>query len=169
MATEAIATAPVGEAASAPAKSGKKGIIILALAGLVAGAPTGLFVTGPLLAKRTASSAHEKPKAEKGLENSSVTHAIENLVLNPAGSNGTRFLMVSATFELKDSGIENQMKEHDAEVRDHILSILGKKTVDELTDIAQREQIKKDVLESVGSLFAKGSVKRVFFGQFVIQ
>ena len=169
MATEAIATAPVGEAASAPAKSGKKGIIILALAGLVAGAPTGLFVTGPLLAKRTASSAHEKPKAEKGLENSSVTHAIENLVLNPAGSNGTRFLMVSATFELKDSGIENQMKEHDAEVRDHILSILGKKTVDELTDIAQREQIKKDVLESVGALFEKGAVKKVFFGQFVIQ
>ena len=169
MATEAIATAPVGEAAAAPAKSGKKGIIILALAGLVAGAPTGLFVTGPLLAKRSAAAAHEKPKAEKGLENSSVTHAVENLVLNPAGSNGTRFLMVSATFELKDSGIENQMKEHDAEVRDHILSILGKKTVDELTDIAQREQIKKDVLESVGSLFEKGSVKKVFFGQFVIQ
>jgi flagellar FliL protein len=167
MATEAIATAPVGEEA-APAKSGKKGIIILALAGLVAGAPTGLFVTGPLLAKRSASS-HEKPKAEKGLQNSSVTHPVENLVLNPAGSNGTRFLMVSATFELKDGGIENQMKEHDAEVRDHILSVLGKKTVEELTDIAQREQIKKDVIESVGALFEKGAVKKVFFGQFVIQ
>jgi len=167
MATEAIATAPAGEAA-APAKSGKMGIILLALAGLVAGAPTGLFVTGPLLAKRSAS-APAKPKAEKGLENSSVTHSIENLVLNPAGSNGTRFLMVSATFELKDSGIENQMKEHDAEVRDHILSLLGKRTVEELTDMTQREQIKKDVLESVGSLFEKGAVKKVFFGQFVIQ
>ena len=167
MATEAIATAPAGAEAAAP-KAGKKGIILLALAGLVAGAPTGLFVTGPLLAKRSAS-APAKPKAEKGLENSAVTHAIENLVLNPAGSNGTRFLMVSATFELKDGGIENQMKEHDAEVRDHILSILGKKTVDELTDIAQREQIKKDVLESVGLLFEKGAVKKVFFGQFVIQ
>jgi len=168
MATEAIATPPVGEAA-APVKSGKKGIVLLALAGLIAGAPTGMFVTGPLLAKRSASATQAKPKTEKGLENSSVRHAIENLVLNPAGSNGTRFLMVSATFELKDSGIENQMKEHDAEVRDHILSILGKKTVDELTDIAQREQIKKDVLESVGTLFEKGAVKKVFFGQFVIQ
>jgi flagellar protein FliL len=168
MATEAIATAPVGEADAAPAKSGKKGIILLALAGLVAGAPTGLFVTGPLLASRSSSSP-AKPKAGKGLENSSVTHAVENLVLNPAGSNGTRFLMVSATFELKDGGIENQMKEHDAEVRDHILSVLGKKTVEELTNIAQREQIKKDVIESVGALFEKGAVKKVFFGQFVIQ
>ena len=168
MATEAIATAPAGEAA-APAKSSMKGIILLALAGLVAGAPTGLFVTGPLLAKRSAS-APAKPKAgSKSLETSSVAHSIENLVLNPAGSNGTRFLMVSATFELKDGGTENQMKEHDAEVRDHILSILGKKTVDELTDIAQREQIKKDVLDSVGALFDKGAVKKVFFSQFVIQ
>jgi flagellar FliL protein len=146
-----------------------KGIILLALAGLVAGAPTGLFVTGPLLAKRSAS-APAKPKSKEGaLENASATHAIENLVLNPAGSNGTRFLMVSATFELKDSGTENQMKEHDAEVRDHILSVLGKKTVEELTDIAQREQIKKDVLDSVGALFEKGAIKKVFFGQFVIQ
>jgi flagellar basal body-associated protein FliL len=167
MATEAIATAPVGDAAQ-PAKSGKRGVILLALAGLVAGAPTGLFVTGPLLAKRSAS-APAKLKGENALANASVTHSVENLVLNPAGSNGTRFLMVTATFELKDSGTENQMKEHDAEVRDHILSLLAKKTVVELTDIGQREQIKKDVLESVGSLFAKGAVKKVFFAQFVIQ
>jgi flagellar FliL protein len=169
MATEAIATAPAGDAAP-PAKSSKKKVILLALAGLLAGAPTGLFVTGPLLANRTAKP-HEKPKAggEGGLTGASVTHSIENLVLNPSGSNGTRFLMVSATFELKDGGVENQMKEHDAEVRDHILSLLGKKTVEELTDIAQREQIKKDVLESVGGLFEKGAVKKVFFGQFVIQ
>ena len=168
MATEAIATAPPGEAA-APAKSGTKGVVLLALAGLLAGAPTGLFVTGPLLAKRSAG-APAKPKAQEGaLANASTTHAVENLVLNPAGSNGTRFLMVSATFELKDSGTENQMKEHDAEVRDHILSVLGKKTVEELTDIAQREQIKKDVLDSVGALFEKGAIKKVFFGQFVIQ
>lgn len=168
MATEAIATDPAGDAAAQPAKSGKRGVILLALAGLMAGAPTGLFVTGPLLVKR-GSSSHAKPKAENALANTSVTHAIENLVLNPAGSNGTRFLMVSATFELKDSNIENQMKEHDAEVRDHILSLLGKRTVEELTDMAQREQIKKDVLDSVGALFEKGAVKKVFFGQFVIQ
>jgi flagellar protein FliL len=169
MATEAIENVAVGgvdAGASAPAKSGKRGILILAIAGVAAGAATGLFVTGPLLAKRRETAA-AAPKPT--LEAAAAVHSVENLVLNPAGSGGTRFLMVTATFQIRDGGVETQMKEHDAEVRDRILSLLGKKTVEELSDIAQREAIKKEVLESVASLFDKGAIRKLFFAQFVIQ
>jgi flagellar FliL protein len=98
-----------------------------------------------------------------------VTHAIENLVLNPAGSNGSRFLMVTATFELKDASTEEKMKDHEAEARDRILGVLGRKTVDELSDINKRDAIKTELLDSVAPLFPKGSVLKVFFPQFVIQ
>ena len=171
MATEAIENVAVGgvdAGASAPAKSGKRGILILAIAGVAAGAATGLFVTGPLLAKRRVAAA-AAPKPEHALEAAAATHSVENLVLNPAGSGGTRFLMVTATFQIRDGGVETQMKEHDAEVRDRILSLLGRKTVEELSDIAQREAIKKEVLESVASLFDKGAIRKLFFAQFVIQ
>jgi flagellar FliL protein len=171
MATEAIenvAVDGVEAGASAPAKSGKRGILILAIAGVAAGAATGLFVTGPLLAQRRAAAA-AAPKPEHTLEGAAATHSVENLVLNPAGSGGTRFLMVTATFQIRDGGVETQMKEHDAEVRDRILSLLGKKTVEELSDIAQREAIKQEVLASVASLFEKGAIRKVFFAQFVIQ
>ena len=45
----------------------------------------------------------------------------------------------------------------------------GKKTVDELSDIAKRDQLKQEVLEGVAPLFPKGSIRKVFFAQFVIQ
>jgi len=77
--------------------------------------------------------------------------------------------MVTATFELKDGGVEQQMKDHDAEVRDHILAMLGKKTVEELSDITLREGMKQEVLASVAGLFPKDGVRKVFFAQFVIQ
>ena len=35
------------------------------------------------------------------------------------------------------------MKEHEAEIRDHMLALLSKKTVEELTDPLQRDPIKK--------------------------
>ena len=54
-------------------------------------------------------------------------------------------------------------------LRDHVLALLGKKTVEELSDITQREGIKQEVLASISELFAKGSVRKVFFPQFVIQ
>jgi flagellar FliL protein len=173
MATQVIENAPAGDDADASSTStpsklgGKRGVLIMAFAGLAAGAAAGLFAVGPALANRRGAVV-VKPKAA-AMASASVTHAIENLVLNPAGSGGTRFLMVTATFELRDGSIEQQMKDHDAEVRDHILALLGKKTVEELSDITLREAMKQEILIGVSELFPKGSVRKVFFSQFVIQ
>jgi flagellar FliL protein len=165
MATQAIEQVPENAEVAAPVK-GKRTVLILGVIGIVAGVSVGLFAAGPLLAKR-GSAAPAKHETEA--PSASVVHAIENLVLNPAGSGGTRFLMVTATFELKDGGSEQLMKDHEAEVRDHILALLGKKSVDDLTDITQREGIKTEVLAAVAPLFPKGAVRKVFFPQFVIQ
>ena len=168
MATEAIEqTAEGTETAAAPPAKSSKTTLILAVAGILAGAGAGLFALGPMLAKRSGGHAPAAKATEQA--NSFVVHAVENLVLNPAGSSGTRFLMVNATFELKDGGTEQLMKDHEAEVRDHILGLLGRKTVDELTDMARREGLKKEVIDAVAPLFPKGAIKKVFFPQFVIQ
>jgi flagellar FliL protein len=169
MATQAIeqAAPDAAEAVVAPPAKSKRVVLILAIAGIVAGAAAGLFAVAPMLAKRR--GATHATKAAEPVIGSFAVHAVENLVLNPAGSGGTRFLMVNATFELKDGGTEQLMKDHEAEVRDHILSLLGKKTVDELTDMTQREVIKKEVLDAVAPLFPKGAIRKVFFPQFVIQ
>jgi len=170
MATQAIEQepeTPATDAAAAP-KKGSRGVLILAIVGIAAGAAAGLFGLGPVLAKRRAAAPHPA-KAVSEVPKAAVTHVIENLVLNPAGSGGTRFLMVTASFELKDTGTETFMKEHEAEVRDHILALLGTKTVEELSDISQREKIKKEVLAVVSPLFPPNSVYKVFFSQFVIQ
>jgi flagellar FliL protein len=168
MATQAIEQAPETEAVEAPAKGGKT-VLILAVAGLAAGAAAGLFGLGPVLAKRRAAMPAPPPKPAAEAPSTAVDHAIDNLVLNPAGSNGTRFLMVTATFQLKDAAADALMKEREAEVRDHLLAMLGKKTVDQLTDISLRDGIKAEAMDAVAPLFPKGSVLKVFFPQFVIQ
>jgi flagellar FliL protein len=167
MATQAIEQVPNADASAEAAPKGKRLTLILGLVGILAGAGAGFFAVGPILAKRRAAAPDKKPAAEA--EAATVTHAIENLVLNPAGSGGTRFLMVTATFELKDGAAEQAMKDKEAEVRDRVLSLLGKKTVEELTEIGLREGIKKEVLDAINPLFPNGAVRKVFFPQFVIQ
>lgn len=167
MATQAIETVPEAGDAAPPSPKGKRGVLILAAVGITAGLAAGLFGLGPILAK-SRSAAKPAPKTEAAA-GAAVSKSIENLVLNPAGSGGTRFLMVTATFELKDGATLQAMKDHEPEVRDRILSLLGKRTVEELSDISQRDAIKQAVLEVVQPLFPKGSVLKVFFSQFVIQ
>lgn len=169
MATEATTeNTPEGTEEATPSKAGgKRTVLILAFAGLAAGTPAGLFGVAPFLAARRAAAPVAAKKSE--IPSTSVTHAIENLVLNPAGSNGSRFLMVTATFELKDAGTEELMKDREPEVRDRILGVLGRKTVDELSDINKRDAIKAELLDAVAPLFPKNSLLKVFFPQFVIQ
>lgn len=175
-----LSPASDGGAAPAPRSAGRRALPVLAVvaAGLVAGGGIGVFAAGPLLAKRlgapphaardtTAAPEHGDGKAEKSAPTS--LHVVDNLVLNPAQSGGTRFLMITTTFELKDAAAEESMKERDAEIRDTLLALFGRKTVEELTDITRREGIKQEVIAAVATRFPKGTVKRVFFPQFVIQ
>jgi flagellar FliL protein len=160
------------ENAAAPAAPPAKGkVMMMAVGGLLIGAAAGFFGVGPIVAKnKAATPAKVEARAEKGDgEKSGATWPIENLVLNPAGSNGARFLMVNATFEMKDEAAKEAAKDKEAEARDIILALLGKKPMEVLADINQREAIKKEVLAAVAPLFPKGVVTKVFFPQFVIQ
>jgi flagellar protein FliL len=169
-------------AESAPAKPGKMLVIGGLVGGLVLGGLGGQFALGPMLAKKLAApKSAEAATTEKGDEEHGSAEGgekkagapilmMENLVLNPSGSNGTRFLMAAVAAELKDEKVKEDMTARDAELRDAVLRLLGERTVDQLSDVTQREELKKQLTDSLNArLGAKGAIKRVYFPQFVIQ
>ena len=170
-----------GAAEAAPRKPGMMLVIASLVGGLVIGGAGGAFALGPVLAKKFAApqtkeaAASEDKGDEHGAEKGeakagNTVHMMENLVLNPAGSNGTRFLMAAIAAEVKDEKVNQEMTARDSELRDAVLRILGAHTVDELAEMSIRETLKKMVTDSLNSrLASKTAVKRVYFPQFVIQ
>jgi flagellar FliL protein len=99
-----------------------------------------------------------------------TVHVVDNLVLNPAASGGTRFLLLTVAFDLRSAALAEQLKARDAEVRDAVLAALGAKTVEQLTDPAARETMKEELKTVVGAVLKKKkAVRRIYFPQFVIQ
>ncbi len=97
-------------------------------------------------------------------------YTISDLVLNPAGSGGTRFLMMSVAFDMKDSASVDMLKQHDAEIKDAVLALVGGKTVEQLAEVSAREPLKVEIRELVLRIVKKKKlIKRVSFPQFVIQ
>lgn len=94
---------------------------------------------------------------------------LENLVLNPAGSGGARFLLLTVAIECKDAATVTALQARDPELRDVVLSSLGVKTVEQLAEITAREQIKVDLVTALNERFGKKAVARVYFPQFVVQ
>lgn len=189
---EAAPPAPAGIKAKLP-------LIALIAVGLAVGGGTGAKFIGPMVAQKmgrttTPVVAHEAQAAagaaaegeggaakdaegkDGGKEGAAskesdapAVHVLENLVLNPSGSGGSRFLLLTVAIETDGSKTVTEFTSRDAELRDIILTALGSKTVDQLTDIALRESIKTELQTAIGARFGKTAVKRLYFPQFVVQ
>ena len=168
---------PNAEAAPSGSKA-KLPLIAMIAVGLAIGGGTGAAFVGPMVAKKMGKSAEALATDSAGASGHEAdakegpvapVHLMENLVLNPAGSGGGRFLLLSVAIEAGTTAMEADMTTRDAELRDIILTSLGKKTVDQLTEIANREGIKNEVQAAITARFGKSSVKRLYFPQFVVQ
>lgn len=149
-------------------------VALVALAGLAGGGFAGASMLGPNLAPVLAERAM-KPKAEggkgggHGKEAATSLHMIDNLVVNPAASGGTRFLLVSIAVDTHEADMADVVASHDVELRDALIVVLGSKTVDELTDVTLRPAITKEIFEAVEKITGHGVVARIYIPQFVIQ
>jgi flagellar basal body-associated protein FliL len=61
------------------------------------------------------------------------------------------------------------MEGRDSELRDLLNRTLGSRTVEELSDLAQREPLRAEIQEQMEEMFGAGSVRKVYLPQFVIQ
>lgn len=171
-------------------------IILAGSMGLAVGGGAGVLVAGPVMAERAVAHAEvvaeevvakmaaehigggttakggkgkEGKQGEEAAAAGASVYKVENLVLNPAQSGGTRFLVASLALEVADSATSTAMKERDSEVRDAILRVLGAKTVVQLSDMSGRPVLKHELQTAVDSIFGEHSVSAVYFPQFVIQ
>ena len=88
-----------------------------------------------------------------------------NILVNPAGSNGLRFLMVSVTFEVQGGrkAAVDELRQRDAQLRDVVLE---QYSLERLTAPGARDTIKVKLGTAVEDVF--NTPVRVFMPQFVI-
>ena len=183
----------MAEAAAAPAEGAappapKKGMMIgLLVAGLVAGGATGTFVLAPKLAPPiptiagdSASEEHGEGQGEsegegehgkkgegEGAAPKLVT--LDNIIVNPAGSQGSRFLMTSVAIATDDEKLETSLRDRQVELRDKVTSVLEVMTMQQLTAQGARDTVKSRIQATVIQMLGGKPKLKVFVPQFVIQ
>jgi flagellar FliL protein len=162
--------------ANGAARSGG-GVILSILAlvlGLSVGGVAGVFVFGPRLAQRITAERLapagriEAPEGKASWE-PGVVYQLENLIVNPASTQGTRFLVVTLAIELDGAVTAAELERREAEARDTVLRVLGSKTVAQLSDISARDELKVELLDALSGVVRIGEMRRLYLPQFVIQ
>ncbi|MEQ1857872.1 MAG: flagellar basal body-associated FliL family protein, partial [Longimicrobiales bacterium] len=107
---------------------------------------------------------HGAPAAEPA----EALHQIEDLVVNPAGSGGTRFLVAAVSLDA-DPEAQEELTARDSEARDLLLTVLASRTVEQLSEVSHREVLRTELKDVLNGMLGHEGVHRVFFPQFVIQ
>jgi flagellar FliL protein len=153
-------------------------LIVLTLVALLAGVG-GSFVAHvnyDWLAQRVSATQTQAPSGSEKNDESSpppteygAFYEVDNMIVNPAESQGSRYLMVNVGFESDAEAVLTELENKEVVVRDRVIKLLGEFTVPELTNIDRRSFLKDTLRTSVNQILKNGPVRRLYFTQYVLQ
>jgi len=126
------------------------------------------FTSGPTAPAGNAPAGAAPAQAEAPMEYGSF-YEVENMIVNPAESQGSRYLMVNVGFESDADEVLTELEDKEVVVRDRVIKLLGEFTVPQLSDIDRRTFLKDTLRTSVNQVLQKGAVQRLYFTQYVLQ
>ncbi len=171
------------EQQESPPKSNKLKIIIGAVVALllIAGIGAGAYIMGTKSAIATISADdqnEEKEKTSKKQEEDIEIVSdseigpmvkIDNFIVNILTSGDPRFLKAAITLEVNSEESQEEVEARMPQIRDATLLLISNKTFDELRDLQGKMQLRAELAGKINSLLHKGTLKHIYFTNFVIQ
>lgn len=94
---------------------------------------------------------------------------VESIVVNPAETQGTRYLSCSVSFEVASPEDLKAFEEKAVKIKDLLITILSSKTVDELADIKVRNDMRRQILAVVNRFTTPAQATAVYLTDFVLK
>lgn len=94
---------------------------------------------------------------------------IENIVVNPAGAEGMHFIMASVSLEVGDKNAQAWISGNEHVVRDAILGLFGRQTLEQLCRPGAREQMKTSIAAEMARIVPGQPHVTVYLPEFVVQ
>lgn len=121
---------------------------------------------------REAEEPKEQPSGKSKQPSKPVVGSImpiADVIVNPLATSGTRYLCTTIALEALDPVVTEEIKTREPQIRDMLIEILSRRTVEELSDLSVREQIREEIKTNINGLLQAGQVTGVYFSNFVLQ
>jgi len=120
-------------------------------------------------AEKEAEATEEVRVGDKGGTGVGSITPIEDIVVNPAGSAGTRYLCTTVALQSTGTVVADEVAEREPQIRDILIEILSERTVEDLSALATRDELRAEIKAAVNDLLVSGEVVGVYLSNFVLQ
>jgi flagellar FliL protein len=97
------------------------------------------------------------------------TFPLDAFIVNLAGTSGERYLKVTMELELKEGGLVSELEKRKPQVRDTVLLLLSSKTFEDIATFGGKTRLRNEVTARLNGILAPGSIKKIYFTEFVVQ
>ena len=149
--------------------------IALVVGGVVVSSLFAVFAVGNFIAPAIENkrvSRQSQParlgEADSKLEDL-VFFGIDPLIVNPANSNGERYLKAAISLETHDPNLVSELEKRLPQIKNQINNVLSSKTIDQIQTNKDRERLRREIQNRVNGLLVGGHISNVYFEEFVYQ
>lgn len=142
---------------------------LLVVGAAIAGIAVARFAVVPRLLGHTTAEAPAAESTEHAESPPGRLFRIDNIVVNPSGSQGTRFLMAAVVIEVDNEAAEARLREREVQVRDMVTAVFESRTMEMLTTPGARDSLKRRLADTVTPLLPPRTSIKVYLPQYVIQ
>jgi flagellar protein FliL len=156
---------------------GKSNKLVVIIAVVVLQLVAAYFLVGLFLkhggpdtqAQAVAAQTSSRAANSGGDPNFDHVYVVKDLIVNPAGTNGLRFLLTTIGLEVSSEETVKELEKRDVQIHDAIISILTSMTLPQLDDTGVRDSLKVSIKNEINKDLSTGSVLNVYFSKFIIQ
>ena len=96
-------------------------------------------------------------------------YPLDTFTINLKSDAGRRYLKATISLELNGPELSVELDAKKAVLRDRIIRILTSKTLEEISSIKGKQKVSDQIVDVLNSMLADGSIKSIYFTEFVIQ
>lgn len=148
--------------------------IIILVVGVAIAAGLAILTVGSYIAPRMEEK--KLSQQEQTSEKSDATYLeelsffrLDPLIVNPAGSNGERYLKATIAIEMYDSEVRQELEKRLPQIKNQINNVLSSKSIDEVQTNEDKEKLRREIQNRVNGMLVTGRISNVYFEEFVYQ
>jgi flagellar FliL protein len=110
----------------------------------------------------------EQPKANSQ-ELGKFVYMVEDLIINPANTDGKRLLLSSLGFDVSTEQEHQELKSKEFLLKDAVISIMSSKEVARLSNIVYRDTLRTEIMKRLSVIMPKVRINTIYFSKYILQ
>lgn len=115
------------------------------------------------------SSQSSEYDDSRKLSDIGILYPLDTFTVNLKSDAGRRYLKVTMSLELDGSELSLELDAKSPVIRDRVIRILTSKTLEEISSKKGKQKVSTQIMDTLNAMIADGTIKGIYFTEFVIQ